>query len=103
VRGILTFNGILLVVFRFDFNAFLRLEKVLLAAALAYILCSIAISLGVFLVRWGRLEEYAKFEDEFTFKAEVLGDRTRLINCAVALSFLSAAAVATVVIVQFTH
>jgi hypothetical protein len=101
VRGVLTFDGLLLVIFRIDLSKADHFLQVLSGAALLYILISVAISLGIFLVHWGDLGYYATFNGEFNFKAKVVGTRTRYINFAVTLSGLSALAVAVVVTLQF--
>jgi hypothetical protein len=101
VRGILTFDGILLVAFRFDFSKADHWIQLLSAAALFYISASILISLSIFLVQWGDLNSYKNFRGEYDFKAQVVGTRTKLVNSAVVLSGLSALVIAIIVLLLF--
>jgi hypothetical protein len=103
VRGILTFDGLLLVVvFRLNFENADHLAQLLSVAALFYISVSIFISLCIFLVQWGRdMTPYKNFKGEFDFKAAVVGTRTKLINCSVGLSGFSLLFVAVEVIRLF--
>jgi hypothetical protein len=96
VRGVLTFNAILVVAARVDAAEYGLYGKCLLQAALVYVSLSIVVCLYTFLVRWGDLREYDSFDQEFKFKLRHVGERTLTINYALALSMVSAIAIAAV-------
>jgi len=96
VRGILTFDGILLAVVRLPVdpkacNWWCHQSTELATFAL---LLSIILSLYLFLVRWGGVSTYDTFYNEFDFKAQHVEVRTVYVNFAVAMAMLAACAAA---------
>jgi hypothetical protein len=100
VRGILAFDAIFFVAARTYADQPGDVSKAFDRAALSYLLISIAVSLILFVVKWGDVSVYRDFNSEFLFAFEVVRKRTLWVNYAAMLSLLSAIALLALLILH---